>query len=191
MNADLAHKILGTNSSSEKDDIRDAFLNKWFAIKKEILMQITFLPSFLKGKVRLVNQLAEAEAFLLSENLSNIELGYSLVISDKSKTILDFFLNYERQITEVKLQLSNSNTRKDIVNSISELNAIQKGYILYLFNYGKNTNFIDSEEIPLKNQIDSGLIIKEIKEAKESNLLLKELLRVRRLSELLKKVEFT
>lgn len=184
MNTDLAYKILGVDSSFSEYEIVDAFEMKCFKIKKEILMQKTFLSSFLKNKSRLINQLQEAKSYLLSEKFNTFSITSDEVVF-QDKDLLSFFMSYENKITTIKLELSSAINQKDIISSLDSLNSTQKGYLNYLQQQSSGYDLTNVEEIPLKNQIDSGLLIKELKSG-ENILVIKEAKRVTRLMATLK-----
>lgn len=183
MNLDLAHKILESDASFSKEEIEDAFELKCFTIKKEILMQSTFLESFLKNKIRLINQLEEAKSVLIESNFNKVPFEVNPVQFNDSN-LIDFFTKYEELITNSKLRLSQSSGYEEIIKAILNINNIQKGYLTYLEGVLKQYDLEYIEEIPLKNQIDSGVIIKELKINKDESLG-KELNRIERLSKIL------
>ena len=185
MTTDLAYKILGIDSSFSEYEIEDAFEMKCFTIKKEILMQKTFLESFLKNKTRLINQLQEAKNHLFSEEFVEYNLKKDEIVFEEDE-FLSFFISYESEVTSTQLKLSSAISQEDIISSLDSLNSIQKGYLNYLQSKSSSYDLTNIEEIPLKDQIDSGLIIKELKSG-GNQLLLREVSRVVRLFSILKK----
>ncbi len=180
MTTDLAHKILETSINSDIDNIQDVFELKCFNIKKEVLMQSTFLESYLNNKARLFNQLEEAKCCLLNESFKPINLSNDAFLFPSTLFLIDFFTLYEAKITQAKLIFSNAIVYKDIIASLSQINSIQKGYLHYLNIHSESYDFSEAEEIPLKQQVDSGEIIQQLK-SNENSLFLKELLRIERL----------
>lgn len=186
MNLNLAYKILSVDDSYSEEEIEDAFDLKCFTIKKEILMQSTFLTSFLDNKVRLLKQLNQAKQFI--SGIKEVDLVVEpQKIKFDAHSLKIFFTQYEKEIVNVKHALSSSISVNEIISSILNLKQIQETYVFELANFEFDMSKV--EELPLKKQIDSGVIIRELQKMspEHSNSFLKELSRVKRLSKLFNK----
>ena len=205
MDIEEAKEIFRLAHSFDKDDLQDAYEESFFSTR-DYFLKNTVIPQLFVSRLQRLRKFEEAFRMLIEEPFEweSPELhtppGMDVaaeIIDLTSNTLEELLKTYEAKLTEKRMLVAQSWTIPDVVYSTLRLVEVQQAYHVLFEIYGKaevRDSDLDFDNVKASQQVDSGLLLKQLKnrgtsktaESEFQESLRKELARVKKLNRLLK-----
>jgi hypothetical protein len=187
MTMQMAMELLGLNPSDDKETIREQIELLLFDFKKEILSKY-MVPTLLRKKQEPLNTLIHAESLAAPLSLEEACEEKPKEWNSLPANRIEFLENYEQHLSELKLQLTQTNSfaaLKPIMNAL----ILAQEYYMALFKMLFN-EYAEAlpEEVNSREMIDTGKLLQALKSGPIDNKIAwaieRELTRIDRISRL-------
>ena len=174
MTKEEAYSIIG----GTEHDFHEVVLESLFQ-HKQFLLKSVITPPVFQTRARKIAVLNEAYCVINGTNIEELpfqDFSTQLIINDlKSDSLLAFYRNYEKLISDSKLQFMQNNDPMLVAHYCFEIANIEDLKLHTIYNSFSNFDLTLDEEVKISDFVNSGSIIKELVECKlvsitESNI---------------------
>ncbi|CAG5076863.1 hypothetical protein [Parvicella tangerina] len=157
----MTHEEAISYLGGHEDHVEEFITQEVFDLKTKLLKG-TLVPQVLKKKAEKLSLLAEALVVLDFEDESLDQQAFDLTLIDASVgQILDFYRQYEKHSSQLKLQLMQAFHPRIVAQLLNLLAELENTKFRLLFNHFNQHEPDTSTK--LSDYIDSGIIISELK----------------------------